>query len=89
MADGAGHAIAFRLAPRQAHVLPHAVPLLDRLPGVPKWVVADRGYTSHDFRRHVRDIGLRPAIPPLRHEALVACPDWIYDNPNKVERLRP
>jgi hypothetical protein len=77
MADGAGHAIAFRLAPGQAHELPHAIPLLDRMPGVPKWVVADRGTTSPAFRRHIWDIGTRPAIPPLRHEAPVACPDWI------------
>lgn len=87
IADGAGHAIAFRLAPGQAHELPHAIPLLDRLPDVPKWVVADRGYTSHAFRQHIWDMGSRPAIPPLRHEALVSCPDWIYNNRNKVERL--
>ncbi|KTR07082.1 transposase [Aureimonas ureilytica] len=87
MADGAGRAIAFRLAPGQAHELPHAVPLLDRLPDVPKWVVADRGYTSHAFRQHIWDMGARPAIPPLRHEAPVACPDWIYNNRNRVERL--
>ena len=35
VADGSGRAIAFRVAPGQAHGLPHAVPLLDRLPGVP------------------------------------------------------
>ena len=87
MADGAGRAIAFRLAPGQAHELPHAIPLLDRMPGVPKWVVADRGYTSHAFRQHIWNMGARPAIPPLRHEAPVACPDWIYNNRNRVERL--
>ena len=47
IADGKGRAIAFRLAPGQAHELPHAVPLLDSLPRVPKWVVGDRGYASH------------------------------------------
>ena len=41
IADGLGRAVALILAPGQAHELPHAVPLLDRLPGVPKWVVAD------------------------------------------------
>lgn len=87
MADGAGRAIAFRLAPGQAHELPHAIPLLDRMPGVPKWVVADRGYTGNAFRQHIWDMGARPAIPPLRHEAPVACPDWIYNNRNRVERL--
>ena len=35
IADGAGRAIGFRIAPGQAHELPHAVPLLDRLPDVP------------------------------------------------------
>jgi transposase len=33
-------------------------------------------------------MGARPAIPPLRHEAPVACLDWIYNNRNRVERLR-
>ena len=87
IADGAGRAIAFRLAPGQAHELPQAIPLLASLPDVPKWVVADRGYTSHAFREHIWDMGARPAIPPRRDEAPVACPDWIYINRNKVERL--
>lgn len=29
IADGAGRAIAFRIAPGQAHELPQAIPLLD------------------------------------------------------------
>jgi Transposase DDE domain len=44
VADSSGRAIAFRVVPGQAHELPHAVPLLDCLPGVPRWIVADRGY---------------------------------------------
>ena len=87
IADASGRAIAFRIAPGQAHELPHAIPLLEQLPGVPTWVVADRGYTSHAFREHIWSIGARPAIPPQRHEAPVACPDWIYNNRNVVERL--
>ena len=87
IADGQGRAIAFRLAPGQAHELPHAVPLLDHLPRVPKWVVADRGYASYAFRQHVWDLGARPAIPPKRNEEPVACPDYIYNNRNLVERL--
>ena len=87
IADGQGRAVAFRLAPGQAHELPHAVPLLDQLPSVPRWVVADRGYSSHAFRQHVRDAGARPAIPTKRNEAPVACPEWIYNNRNVVERL--
>jgi hypothetical protein len=47
IADGLGRAVAFILAPGQAHELPHAVPLLECLPGVPQWVVADRGLSSH------------------------------------------
>ena len=31
--------------------------------------------------------GARPAIPPKRNEAPVACPDYIYSNRNLVERL--
>ena len=41
-----GRAVAFVLAPGQDHELPHAMPLLDTLSGVPKWVVADPGYSS-------------------------------------------
>src|SRR4051794_41880999 len=87
MADGRGRAVAVILAPGQAHELPHAVPLLDRLPGVPKWVVADRGLSSHAFREHIWSLGARPAIPSKRNEDEVACPDWIYANRNYVERL--
>ena len=87
IADSQGRAIAFRIAPGQAHELPEAIPLLEKLSGVPAWVVADRSYTSHAFREYIWSIGARPAIPPLRHEALVACPDWIYNNRNVVERL--
>ena len=87
IADASGRAVAFRIAPGQAHELPHAVPLLDRLPGVPKWVVGDRGYTSHRFREHIWGRGARPAIPSKRHEAPVACPEWIYNNRNMVEMV--
>jgi transposase len=87
IADGLGRAVAFVLAPGQAHELPHAIPLLDRLPGVPKWVVADRSYASHAFREPIWERGARPAIPSKRNEAPVACPEWIYTNRNIVERL--
>jgi hypothetical protein len=36
IADAAGRAIAFRLAPGQAHELPQELPLLKALPGVPR-----------------------------------------------------
>ena len=75
IADGLGRAVAFILAPGQAHELPHAIPLLERLPGVPKWVVADRGLSSHAFREHIWTLGARPAIPSKQNEAPVACPE--------------
>lgn len=88
IADGSGRAVAFRIAPGQAHELPHAVPLLDRLPGVPLWVVADRGYASYAFRQHLRDRGTGPAIPAKCNEVAPAfCLDWSYNNCNMVERL--
>ena len=87
IADGLGRAVAFVLAPGQAHELPHAIPLLERLPGVPMWVVADRGYSSHAVREHIWERGARPAIPAKRNEEPVACPDWVYNNRNMVERL--
>jgi transposase len=85
--DAIGRAIAFALAPGQAHELPHAIPLLDKLPGVPKWVVADRGYSSHAFREHVWSQGARPVIPTRRNEETLSCPSWIYTNRNQVARL--
>jgi transposase len=87
IADGLGRAVAFILAPGQAHELPQAIPLLDRLPGVPQWVVADRGFSSHAFREHIWERGARPAIPSKQNEAPIACPEWIYTNRNQVERL--
>jgi len=87
IADGLGRAVAFILAPGQAHELPSAIPLLDRLPGVPKWVVADRGYSSHAFRQHIWECGSRPAIPAKRNEVPVACPEWVYNNRNHVEMV--
>lgn len=87
IADAAGRALAFRLDQGQAHELPHAQPLLERLPAPPKWVVADRGYASHALRQAVWDIGARPAIPARRCDPPVACPDWIYLNRNRVQRL--
>ena len=53
IADGLGRVVAFILAPGQAHELPRAIPLLNRLPGVPKWVVGDRSYSSNVFREHI------------------------------------
>ena len=87
IADGGGRAIAFALAPGQAHELPLAPALLARLPRRPLWVVADRGYASHAFRERVWGLGARPAVPPKRNEAPVACPAWVYTNRNRVERL--
>ncbi len=85
--------VAFALAPGQAHELPLAPGLLDRLPKAPLWVVGDRGLASHAFRGRVWDTGARPAIPPKRNEEQVACPAWIYGNrvrssaPNRREPL--
>lgn len=63
IADGGGRALGFALAPGQAHELPLAPDLLEVLPDVPTWIVADRGYASDAFRQHVWDLGARPAVP--------------------------
>ena len=85
--DAIGRAMAFVLGPGQDHELPHAIPLLDQLPGVPGWVVADRAYSSHAFREYIWDLGARPVIPTRRNEEALSCPSWIYTNRNQVERL--
>ena len=87
IADGCGRAVGFALAPGQAHELPMARDLLGRLPAAPGWVVGDRGLASDDLREHIWAIGARPAIPPRRCDAPVACPDWIYNNRHLVENL--
>ncbi len=87
VADARGRAVAFALAPGQAHELPLALGPLARLPDAPFWVVGDRGLASHAFRERIWDIGARPTIPPKRGEAPVACPAWIYANRNRMERL--
>ena len=87
IADGLGRAVAFILAPGQAHELPQAIPLLNWLPGVPKGVVADRGFSSPAFREYIWERGAQPAIPSQKNEAPVACPDGIYVNRQRVENL--
>ena len=87
IADGQGRAVTFALAPGQAHEAPLAPDLVDCLPDVPGWVVGDRGYASDGFRALIWDIGARPAIPPRRTDAPVACPPWIYSNRHRVENL--
>ena len=49
--------------------------------------MGDRGYSSHAFRDLVSGTGARPAIPTRTNEAAVACPAWIHNNRNRVERL--
>ena len=61
--------------------------LLSFLTAVALWIVADRGYSSHAFRMLIWSLGSRPAIPTKRNEAPVACPPWIYQNRNLVERF--
>src|SRR4051812_27429251 len=85
--DGSGRAIGFALAPGQANELPMAPVLLSFLTTLALWIVADRGYSSHAFRRLIWSLGSRPAIPIKRNEAPVACPPWIYTNRNLVERF--
>jgi len=87
LADAGGRAIGFVLTPGQGAERPQAGKLLEFLPGTPVWTVADRGYSAHDLRMAIRDLGSKPAIPTRRNEAKVACPDWIYVNRERVERL--
>ena len=53
IADGSGRTVAFSQARGQAHELSQAIGLLERLPGVPRWVLADHGHTSHTFHEHI------------------------------------
>lgn len=73
-----GRAVAFALALGQAHELPLAPGLLDRLLRVLLWIVGGRGcgYSSHAFRRLIWSSDARPTTLPTRcNEVAVACPD--------------
>ena len=87
IADGAGRALGFVLAPGQAHELPLAPWLLALLMFIPLWIVGDRGYAARLFRDLICRIGAHPAIPAKSNEAPVDCPPWIYVNRNRIERL--
>ena len=39
------------------------------------------------FRTCIWDMGARPAVPARKNEAPVHCPDFIYQNRNRVERM--
>ena len=75
------------MRPGQAHELRSALALLECLPGVPLWVVGDTLYSAHGLREAIWERGARPAIRPNRTEGPLACPDWIYANRERVERL--
>ena len=49
------------------------------------WGTAATPATSFANTSGIWALGLRSR--PQRHEAPVACPDWIYNNRNQVERL--
>jgi hypothetical protein len=72
IADGRGRAVAFALAPCQAHELSLAPGLIGCLPDVPGRVVGDRGLASDAFRTLIWDIGARLAIPPKERMPLSA-----------------
>ncbi len=74
------------LVPGQDHELPHAISLPDKLPGVPRWVVVDRGYSSQAFREHIWSLAAHPVIPIRRNEGTLPCPPWFYTHCNQVER---
>ena len=88
IADGRGRAIAVALAPGQARELLLAPGLLGCLPEVPGWIVGERGFARDACRERIRNLGARPAIPPKRTDAPVACPEWICANRHLVENLR-
>jgi Transposase DDE domain len=50
-------------------------------------VLGDRGLASDAFRALIWEIGARPAIPPRRTDAPVACPSRSYANRRPVENL--
>lgn len=65
IADGAGRTIGFRIAPGQAHELPHAVPLLDRL----RTCLSPAGAMVLQCIPHLTQIDLRPFFEGLQYRS--------------------
>lgn len=82
-ADENGKALGFALTFGR----PLALGMINSLPAVPVWVMADKGYVSDAFSKRIWDIGARPAIPAKRRSASFACPRWAYRCRHMVENL--
>src|SRR4051812_48530159 len=87
IADGRGRAVAFALAPGQAHELPMGPGLLDCLPDVPGWVGGDRGLPPAPSRAGIGTRGPRRPTPQKCPAARVASPPGISANRHLVENL--
>src|SRR5512147_2286511 len=85
IADGKGRAVAFALAPGQAHEAPLALGLIDALPDAPAWIVGDRGLSAHALRELIWAIGARPAITP----AVVPKPPRERPSASRISRSVP
>lgn len=95
--DGKGQIITFLLTPGQQHEISVAEELMKqgaikqrngRIRLCPKRIVADKGYTSKKFRKHLRKRGIRYTIPRRSNEKHKGSFDKnIYRERNKVERL--
>jgi transposase len=89
--------ITFLLTPGQASDINLAEPLMEQgavrrsvgRPQLrPKRVVADKGYTSANFRRYLRRRGIRYTIPRRKNEKHPGCFDkQIYRGRNIIERF--
>jgi transposase len=85
--DAAGRLVDFLLAPGQAHELAPSLTLLQRLPEVPDWTVADRACDAQQFRAAMRAMGAIPVVPSRRGaKRPEPYPDYIYRHRNLIER---
>jgi transposase len=84
IADGRGRAIAFALAPGQAHELPLAPGLWAVCPMCPDGSSVTGASPAMLF---ASASGTWARVPPSRPDAPVACPQWIYPNRHLVENL--
>ena len=58
IADASGLAIAFRIAPGQAHELPHAIPLLEQLPPREKTILLLRFFGNMTQSQIAQEVGI-------------------------------
>jgi transposase len=84
--DALGNPLAISLTPGQVHDVTQAIALAEQVE--PEAMLADKGYDSDDFIRHLEVRQIRPVIPPKANRKNPRdCDFALYRERNLVERF--